>query len=68
MSKHQVVREASHAGSWYSASGSQLDSQLQGWLAAVKAPVQCIGPESNGQTLSELPGPGARLIIAPYVR
>lgn len=68
MSDGQIIREASHAGSWYSASKSQLSSQLDGWLSAVDGPVSCIGPQSNGQQLQELPVPGARMIIAPYVR
>lgn len=67
MSNNQTVRHASHAGSWYSSSKSQLDGQLEGWLSAVKPPVSCIGPQSAGQTYSELPVPGARVIIAPYV-
>ncbi|KAK5126599.1 hypothetical protein LTR85_009533 [Meristemomyces frigidus] len=66
MSSRQVVRDASHAGSWYAASKSQLSSQLDGWLAAVKPPVQCIGSRSEGQTVPELPVPGARVIIAPH--
>ena len=67
MASRQTIREASHAGSWYSASKSQLNSQLDGWLAALKTPVSCIGPQSEGQTISELPVAGARMIIAPYV-
>ncbi|KAK4547209.1 hypothetical protein LTR36_001430 [Oleoguttula mirabilis] len=66
MSKKGLVRDASHAGSWYTASKAQLSSQLDGWLAAVKIPVQCIGPLSEGQTVTELPTPGARVIIAPH--
>lgn len=30
------VREASHAGSWYVASGKKLDQQLSEWLAKVE--------------------------------
>ena len=67
MSSGQVIREASHAGSWYTDSKSQLNSQLDGWLHAVKPPVTCIGPQSEGQTAGEVPVPGARMIIAPYV-
>lgn len=59
------VREASHAGSWYSSSKSQLSSQLDGWLADVKAPLKCIGPHTSSQTVDGLPAPGARVIIAP---
>lgn len=67
MSSGQVVREATHAGSWYTDSKSQLNSQLESWLNAVNPPVTCIGPNSEGHALSDLPVPGARMIIAPYV-
>ena len=67
MTSKQVTREASHAGSWYTSNGNQLSSQLDAWLAAVKPPLECIGPQSQGQSVSELPVPGARVIIAPYV-
>lgn len=67
MSSGQVIREASHAGSWYTDSKPQLNSQLDGWLEAVKPPVECIGPQSEGQSVEEVPIPGARMIIAPYV-
>jgi len=66
MAKRETIREPSHAGSWYTSSKSQLHSQLDGWLAAVQAPVKCIGPKSEGQTFSELPIPEARVIIAPH--
>ncbi|ROL49688.1 Protein MEMO1 [Anabarilius grahami] len=32
-----VCREASHAGSWYTASGSQLNAQLEGWLSQAQS-------------------------------
>ncbi|XP_068088018.1 protein MEMO1 isoform X2 [Hyperolius riggenbachi] len=32
MSNRALCREASHAGSWYNASGPQLSAQLDGWL------------------------------------
>jgi predicted class III extradiol MEMO1 family dioxygenase len=67
MSNGQIIREASHAGSWYSDSKSQLNSQLDGWLSAVDPPVSCIGPLSNGEQEQQMPVPGARMIIAPYV-
>ncbi|KAK6433738.1 hypothetical protein LTR95_010080 [Oleoguttula sp. CCFEE 5521] len=66
MSASQLVRDPSHAGSWYSSSKSKLDGELEAWLDAVKAPVKCIGPESDGQTIDQLPVPGARVIIAPH--
>ncbi|KAI4812470.1 hypothetical protein KUCAC02_023856 [Chaenocephalus aceratus] len=37
MSNRVVCREASHAGSWYSASGSQLNAQLEGWLSKAES-------------------------------
>lgn len=65
MADRQIVRDPSHAGSWYTSAKAQLSSQLDGWLDAVEAPVQCIGPHSEGQTVSQLPAPGARVVIAP---
>lgn len=67
MAGKDIVRDASHAGSWYTASPIQLSSQLEAWLAAVKTPISCIGPASEGQTVPDVPVPGARMIIAPYV-
>ncbi|KAG8625414.1 hypothetical protein KVT40_007165 [Elsinoe batatas] len=61
------VRGASHAGSWYTASGSQLSSQLDGWLNDVKTPVKGIGQASSSAVSEDsLPVPGARVIIAPH--
>ncbi|XP_064173041.1 protein MEMO1-like [Anguilla rostrata] len=40
MSNRVVCREASHAGSWYTASGSQLNAQLEGWLSQVQSSVK----------------------------
>lgn len=45
-----AIREASHAGSWYSGSGSRLTSELDGWLEAV----------------TEGPQPGNRVVISPH--
>jgi len=51
----EKIREASHADSWYEGDPSSLDADLDGFLASV--------PDSlNG---SQLPIPGARVIIAP---
>lgn len=50
------VREASHAGSWYTDNGPTLTSQLQGWLDDA---------EKDMAQLGEVPRPGARVIIAP---
>ncbi|SMR50571.1 unnamed protein product [Zymoseptoria tritici ST99CH_3D1] len=66
MSKGQTIRDCSHAGSWYSDSSSKLNAELDGWLAAVDAPVTCIGPRSEGEQVQQLPVPGARMIIAPH--
>lgn len=65
MSRERIVREATHAGSWYTANGKQLSRQLDGWLDAVDTPLECIGPLSQGQTIEELPVAGARVIIGP---
>ncbi|KAG0045478.1 hypothetical protein BGZ89_005598 [Linnemannia elongata] len=52
------ARNASHAGSWYSATGKELDRQLEGWLNKA-------GQEaSTGQ--DPFPIPGLRAIIAPH--
>ena len=50
------VREASHAGSWYTDHGPTLTSQLQGWLDDAQR-------DMAGQ--GQIPRPGARVIIAP---
>lgn len=49
------TREASHAGSWYESDAEELSSQLDGFLDLVPA-------SFDG---SNLPIPGARVIIAP---
>jgi predicted class III extradiol MEMO1 family dioxygenase len=49
------TREASHAGSWYEANPKKLSSQLDEFLDQVPATL-------DG---SDLPIPGARVIIAP---
>lgn len=46
-----AVREAEHAGSWYSDNGLQLIQLLDHWLSQVPA---------------DLPQPGARAVIAPH--
>ncbi|KAL4641377.1 protein MEMO1-like isoform X1 [Arapaima gigas] len=40
MSDRGVCREASHAGSWYSASGSQLNAQLEAWLSQAPSAIR----------------------------
>jgi hypothetical protein len=52
-----TVRQASHAGSWYSDDEVTLTRQLDRWLAQVPDEVEGLG---------KLPIPGARVIIAPY--
>jgi MEMO1 family protein len=51
------TREASHAGSWYSASGTTLTAQLDDWLAQVQDELPGIG---------KIPIPGARVVISPH--
>jgi hypothetical protein len=67
MAEKPVIRDPTHAGSWYTSKGSDLDRQLSGWLDVVQPPVSCVGPQSDGQNLEQLPVPGARVIIGPYV-
>jgi len=52
-----AVREADHAGSWYSSNGQQLAQQLDQWLSQV--------PEDVLQD-GKLPLPGARVVISPH--
>ncbi|KAK4937807.1 hypothetical protein LTR10_021610 [Elasticomyces elasticus] len=53
------VREASHAGSWYSDNGQQLASQLDHWMS--KVPQRDVLPGVDA-----LPLPGARVVISPH--
>ncbi|KAJ7070985.1 MEMO1 family [Mycena amicta] len=46
-----IVRNHSHAGDWYTANASKLDTELAGWLSAVDA---------------EYPVRGCKAIIAPH--
>lgn len=52
-----AVREADHAGSWYSSNGQQLSQQLDEWLGNVPQNVLSDGT---------LPFPGARVVISPH--
>lgn len=54
-----AVREASHAGSWYSGNGRQLTTQLDHWLS--KVPEKGLIPG-----IEKLPVPGARVVISPH--
>ncbi|KAF4541773.1 uncharacterized protein LTHEOB_8354 [Lasiodiplodia theobromae] len=59
------IREASHAGSWYSANKSTLSTQLDEWLDAVPASTPGIRPGSQNDSIN-IPSAGARAIIAPH--
>ncbi|KAM4043110.1 protein MEMO1 [Anomaloglossus baeobatrachus] len=53
MSNRALCREASHAGSWYTASGPQLSAQLEGWLSQAqtsKRPARAIIAPHAGYT------------------
>ncbi|MCJ1237650.1 hypothetical protein MMC14_005637 [Varicellaria rhodocarpa] len=52
-----AIREASHAGSWYSDDGPTLSRQLDSWLGKVPDHITDVGP---------IPQSGARVIIAPH--
>ncbi|KAF2501539.1 UPF0103-domain-containing protein [Lophium mytilinum] len=60
------TRRATHAGSWYSSSKSELSAELDGWLDAVPSSAKGIGTESSKQDAASLPSEGARAIIAPH--
>ena len=51
------IREAYHAGSWYSSSGPTLAAQLDQWLANVSDELPGIG---------KTPIPGSRVVISPH--
>ncbi|TPX58182.1 hypothetical protein PhCBS80983_g03287 [Powellomyces hirtus] len=53
-----LIREATHAGSWYTSSGKALGKELATWLAAVPNPL----PETD----TPLPIGTCRAIIAPH--
>ncbi|KAL6065195.1 Cell motility mediator [Balamuthia mandrillaris] len=50
--QQRSIREASHAGSWYTNDATKLDKQLSGWLEQVVAPDASLPP--------------ARAIISPH--
>ncbi|KAL1924201.1 uncharacterized protein VTP21DRAFT_7236 [Calcarisporiella thermophila] len=52
-----MKREASHAGSWYTASGSKLNRELENWISHV--------PDETEDGV-DIPVKGARAIIAPH--
>ena len=53
-----TIREASHAGSWYTDDSQTLARDLDTWLARVDESIQGVG---------DIPIDRARVIIAPYV-
>lgn len=61
------TRRASHAGSWYSASRSELSSQLAEWFAQVPERAPSIRAAGNDSGAAALPVKGARVIIGPSV-
>jgi len=60
-----TIREATHAGSWYSDDGKQLSQQLDKWLSAVPPEMEPVALNSMGISTKQSPYPGARVIIAP---
>ncbi|PVI03327.1 UPF0103-domain-containing protein [Periconia macrospinosa] len=60
------VREASHAGSWYTDDGRQLQRQLDKWLDQVPSSIRPIGTMSSQEGEFSPPVPNARAIIAPH--
>ncbi|PIA18378.1 UPF0103-domain-containing protein [Coemansia reversa NRRL 1564] len=58
-----VVRSATHAGSWYSGSGKDLDQELKGWLDEVPKEMTEVEPAGG---LCKVPVKGARAIIGPH--
>ncbi|KAF2863328.1 UPF0103-domain-containing protein [Piedraia hortae CBS 480.64] len=61
-----TVRRPSHAGSWYKSSKSQLNAELDEWLAAVDPPVVPCLDHKQSENVTQLPVPGARVIIGPH--
>ena len=51
------VREAEHAGSWYTDSKGELTAQLDAWLSQVPSDAPGIG---------KVPIAGARVVISPH--
>ncbi|KAJ2303148.1 hypothetical protein IWW55_003065, partial [Coemansia sp. RSA 2706] len=58
-----TVRQATHAGSWYTGSGERLDQELQQWLDSVPAEVAEIEPAGDS---CAVPVKGVRAIIGPH--
>ncbi|KAJ1721807.1 hypothetical protein LPJ53_003720 [Coemansia erecta] len=59
-----TIREATHAGSWYTDNPTELDRELQRWLNSVPGTVAEIEP-SGQQTTVPVPG-AVRAIIGPH--
>lgn len=64
MSSPSRSRNASHAGSWYSADGAKLSRDLDKWLDQIPRHARGIGAVS-AESEVELPSSGARVVIAP---
>ncbi|KAJ3041079.1 hypothetical protein HDV00_009979 [Rhizophlyctis rosea] len=56
----KVIRQASHAGSWYQKDGKKLSAQLEDWLDTVPDT-----PETGSAASAPLPITSVRAIIAP---
>ncbi|KAE9984748.1 hypothetical protein EG328_008366 [Venturia inaequalis] len=61
-----MSREATHAGTWYTDDGKELDEQLDGWLADVPDRISGIATTSKTEPPVSYPVDGARVIIAPH--
>ncbi|KAJ4286438.1 hypothetical protein N0V90_013138 [Kalmusia sp. IMI 367209] len=61
-----IVRQASHAGSWYIDDGATLSQQLDKWLSEVPSSTTPIGTTSSKQGDVIIPTQNARAIIAPH--
>ncbi|KAJ2781222.1 hypothetical protein GGI15_003280 [Coemansia interrupta] len=59
-----TIREATHAGTWYTNNPTKLDRELEGWLDCVPPSVTEIEP-SGQQTPVPVPG-AVRAIIGPH--
>jgi len=64
MSEQEVIREATHAGTWYTSDGPKLYAELSNWLNAVTP--ENIQPEVYGEGEFIPPIKGSKAIIAPH--
>ncbi|KAJ3275560.1 hypothetical protein HK104_003868 [Borealophlyctis nickersoniae] len=56
-----IVRDASHAGSWYTKAGPRLSTELDNWLKSVPTT-----PEEGSLASAPIPMRNVRAVIAPY--